>query len=91
MKHTPGPWEVVELKEIGGRYIKAGDLKIDARPNNDEVSMTDARLIAAAPEMLQELRFMVITCCGSVEDPKSPNCTKCLNARLLIAKIEGGK
>ena len=48
--HTPGPWEVRELDGLfaiahkGGWVMESGD---------EQQDRTDAKLIAAAPEMLQ--------------------------------------
>lgn len=49
-KHTPGPWSVYEAKIL---LMTVGDY--DHRREELE---TNARLIAAAPEMLEALKFM---------------------------------
>jgi len=67
-KHTPGPWRVEGNQErafhistdnvMVGPYVVAGGIvacDIEHEPN--------ARLIAAAPEMLEALREMLATYC----------------------------
>lgn len=63
MKHTPGPWHVVE-----GRFNKStlevfvGDRSVCElwRRGNAETELANARLIAAAPEMLGILQIIVL-------------------------------
>ena len=57
-EHTPGPWEVDEATEAGGQNVRVvarhTDLSAVCRiglPGADRV-MEDARLIAAAPDLL---------------------------------------
>ena len=56
-KHTPGPWRIeggrLSEKEIAGAN---GHNVIDLKYPATEVSMADAALIAAAPELLEALR-----------------------------------
>lgn len=54
MKHTPGPW-----RYITGTWVLGGDLQVVARtswpsdpPRNGEEMRANARLIAAAPDLL---------------------------------------
>jgi len=61
-KHTPGPWEVryntvIECWDIG----KAGEERLAGKLASVLSSEADARLIAAAPDMLDALR-------GAVDD-----------------------
>lgn len=55
MKHTPGPWET---KEDGygywGIYDRSGECIAETTEREDEAN---ARLIAAAPELLRLLRI----------------------------------
>jgi hypothetical protein len=62
--HTPGPW-TVEFKSFGRGVIQAGEIR-DARDNvvthigvTDESGIADARLIAAAPELLAALEKLL--------------------------------
>jgi hypothetical protein len=54
-KHTPGPWTVIK----SGVSVDAGMIRIrmEAGGWTDEVK-ANARLIAAAPDLLAELRIM---------------------------------
>lgn len=65
-KHTPGPWEV--SKEWDGTSIKAGPFHVthtiqSCGFHSDEedkvVTQANARLIAAAPELLEALQSAV--------------------------------
>lgn len=53
--HTPGPWKASAL----GRTVTDGAEQVVCRPsayaNNAERQVANARLIAAAPELLDEL------------------------------------
>lgn len=61
-KHTPGPWTAAEADQLGGWSVTAPDPFEGAEPgdlyNITGGTMTDAnaRLIAAAPDLLQALR-----------------------------------
>jgi hypothetical protein len=56
-KHTAGPWIVVQNgKQIDIHHKAIGDREITITTNANE---KDARLIAAAPDMLEALKFLV--------------------------------
>ena len=64
--HTPGPWKVVD--KIDGRKPRSmalvaagGDMSIDCTRSGDTraESNANARLIAAAPDLLAELEHLV--------------------------------
>ena len=66
-KHTPGPWTVVEDPEDRGRYVVAGPDQVGivmtpaGKHRNEPLRsfLADARLIAAAPDLLQALKAVV--------------------------------
>ena len=88
-RFTPGPYHVAgsgpklrSLKSAGGRSI-AYVLFSERRASECEGT---ARLLAAAPDLLCELRTYVNDCgCGR----KKLGCERCLTARNAIAKAEG--
>jgi len=53
MTHTKGPWKVVDVGD--GFRIAKDNLILVSIYNRDETSEANARLIAAAPEMLEAL------------------------------------
>jgi hypothetical protein len=72
-KHTPGPWNVSE--EFDGTSIKAGMFHVTHtiqacgfhEPEEDKaVTQANARLIAAAPELLAAAQAM-LACCYDLE------------------------
>lgn len=79
MTHTPGPWEVFKglygygIKGICGGYH--GDIDIEA----------DARLIAAAPELLETLRHVE----GALLDITCERTSILKGVRAAIAKATG--
>lgn len=89
-KHTPGPWRLVDWSHqpktnrvfVEGPHCEVLFLTKKEDPNR----VANARLGTAAPELLQELRLMVIQCCGSEKDA---SCEKCHRARLVIDKAMG--
>ena len=59
--HTPGPWKV-GYKNESGRYIEAPDgyvAVVHYWSRSDEEMEANARLIAAAPDLLEALIWMV--------------------------------
>jgi len=105
-KHTPGPWTVGGIGSVKG--TDSSDIFIQDRrgasiahviynePGGDDPAecMADARLIAAAPDLLEALKE-IIDFIGP-KDPvciKGPNCETCRladAARAAITKAEGG-
>jgi len=63
-KHTPGPWENSDESEGGEdwyrEYLQIGPARIDiGRGPADPEDRANARLIAAAPELLEALKWFV--------------------------------
>ena len=86
-KHTSGPWKVRNAREVfkGGRricFVNAGE-SLCLREEMERAAQ-NARLIAAAPELLDAL----IVCCDLIEGEgfEPPG-----NARAAIAKATGGE
>ncbi|WP_107327721.1 hypothetical protein [Agrobacterium pusense] len=93
VKHTPGPWQ------IEGRYdVEFGSLYLstihpmpifELQPlvGSRDVHLANARLIAAAPDLLEAL----IDCIGRFTEafPASENYEPIQKARVAIAKAKG--
>jgi hypothetical protein len=81
--HTPGPWHV---NPRGFIVQSTGDIitRLECSNNNDN----DARLIAAAPDLLAALIAMM-----NRYGDKSPHptCDASISARAALAKAEGVK
>ena len=61
MKHTPGPWEVQDDEFMTSVVIEDGeicDIVQDDRPEKE--NLANARLIAAAPELVEACRVALI-------------------------------
>lgn len=61
-KHTPGPWTVVECSH-GGGLLRRGEqtgVGTHVQSSIQILPLEDARLIAAAPEMLVVLKQFVL-------------------------------
>lgn len=84
-KHTPGPWKPLSsmdghVEAECGLIAKAYRYSIDS----DELPVeANARLIAAAPEMLEALRALI--------EPTYSRKTAERKARAAIAKATGGQ
>jgi Iap family predicted aminopeptidase len=77
-KHTPGPWTAEHATATRWPRVKAGDRVIA----NGVAGFANARLMAAAPDLLDALREMLdAQVCGP--------CALCDKARAAIAKAEG--
>ena len=91
-KHTPGPWHIGVRTFHAGRdvYVPKGepvavaDDAITATPEAE----ANARLIAAAPDMLAALRELVVNNMGHPKGITVPQLDK---ARAAIAKATGGQ
>lgn len=94
--HTPGPWSLrsgrhdeescyVVADNDGGQI--AGNIKIDIA---SDTARANASLIACAPELLKELRILVLQVCGDKALDGTHKCHRCAPAKEAIAKVEGG-
>ena len=93
-RHTPGPWWVDETFTIwtGGLAIAYADGSHVAHTTRgfegpDGEAYANARLIAAAPDLLEALKdvlSIIRTVCPEYEEA-----TMCANARAAIFAVEG--
>lgn len=86
-KHTPGPWKHERVGKTGNVYVRCSD---GFQPNDlfrsDEERLANARLIAAAPDLLEAAKHL--SCCD-FPDEVDFRCDGCNAARAAIAKAEG--
>jgi hypothetical protein len=67
-KHTPGPWRVnweyhpIEIESVADPKPKNCIVAEIPAEENDTLACADARLIAAAPELLEALQELVKRC-----------------------------
>jgi len=102
-KHTPGPWEACDVGDYGDydgrcRVILGDDLRIAVVLGDHDESKANARLIAAAPDLLEALGWYRDQMCeGFCVDLKTQDyyaesmdfhCAGC-KARAAIAKAKG--
>ena len=99
--HTPGPWEH-KRGYIYGDGLRVATL--DPAQFEEEVAMkaADARLIAAAPDLLKTLQWIAETCDQVIDEPSQDiNATElpytdlidmitAIRAEAFIAKTESG-
>ena len=88
-QHTPGPWttDVVRSTNYTLRIIKAGTdwiAHVHTQSTESDIprDVSNARLIAAAPELLEALE-------GYISDCTNDECERCIKARSVIAKARG--
>jgi hypothetical protein len=73
-KHTPGPWSAGEYAEGMQFYVTSSDLTIVASASFGDdapehvVARANARLIAAAPDLLAAVKSLVRRCGPNAED-----------------------
>ena len=86
-QHTPEPWTVVAID-----WAETGNARFEIKGIR-RTGMADARLIAAAPEMLAALQAVL----AEIEGPDRPHSTDSWlpshlahQVRAAIAKVEGG-
>ncbi len=91
-QHTPGPWKV---KSIVGVYAQDGSLVASLHTPISNGDNQDARLIAAAPELLEALQaFLRAPSVGSDGPGSSTIVVQDFNlraARAAIVKATGGQ
>jgi len=86
-KHTPGPWSVQYETDIAAREDGVGPVDVAhvymrTAPGRTEAN---ARLLAAAPELLEALKSM----CEGFKPLKDADFPALAKARAAIAKAEG--
>jgi hypothetical protein len=93
-KHTPGPWKATgnEFDKLLGYSVKDRDgivvAEIQPRPYQVHVNKQNARLIAAAPEMLEALECALIGL-EQVEDPLIETSDALVAVREALKKARG--
>ena len=97
--HTPGPWRVLPTNDCVIESEKHGNI---ALVNLARMSSADARLIAAAPDLLALAKRYASECArcggtGTIECVPFDNgisstvaCNDCSDIRAVIEKAEGG-
>lgn len=89
-KHTPGPWKATKDPHGASGDYCIGMATDVARIDRVAVcSERDARLIAAAPEMLEALQRLSAQC-TRLRLPGQPETDAEKTARAVIAKATGG-
>ena len=104
-KHTPGPWIAEGKSVVSENGEMEASITTGKWQENNEESRANARLIAAAPTLLMQLKNLVEVCpeCGGkgyflaplgppANDFAEPEpCAWCQAARAAIAQAEGGE
>lgn len=88
--HTPKPWRYEPERLYDGRHVAGrgpsvhiGDMRVTLYTGRDD----DARLIAAAPEMYEALKWASDYLDGWPADSQQRHCRE--TVRALLAKIDG--
>lgn len=92
-KHTPGPWIIEDITDDGQSVISAASKNwidfarvwVVTDESTDKEGEANARLIAAAPELLEALKDVM----SAVELGWIPDGESMFNARAAIAKATG--
>ena len=86
VSHTPGPWELVQERDYLNLQEKDTNLVIaQFMGASDE----DARLIAAAPEMLEQCKLFEKLLTVMIMEGDSGADLERDNLRAILAKVEG--
>lgn len=87
MNHTPGPWVASEMRvfrgDIDGNTYIAGTAPADYSGGDTSEAKANARLIAAAPDLLAALEAVIAN-----GHESAPGLGAYLNARAAIAKAK---
>ena len=94
MSHTPGPWSYLMRDNYARIFLHNHPDKQNLYGSDNLAGYcgeANARLIAAAPELLEALEewanCMPVLC----DDPECPDCPRVRRTRELIAKAKGEK
>jgi hypothetical protein len=85
-RHTPGPW-IYHWDGEGGAFVSGGGTAIADTVGPTECRKANARLIAAAPEMLEALDIVVGCLLWNKQDEASIEVMRRVNS--VRAKAEG--
>jgi hypothetical protein len=90
-KHTPGPWEANKYGSRAAHWQvdKTDSERVIASMTRGEDAEANARLIAAAPELLEALEGILFEL-GLNGGATPPDSDPCKLARAAIAKAKGG-
>lgn len=96
IKHTPGPWIVTHDRRLIEAEYREGYVAsvsfYDSQfcgPEDEAEAAANACLIAAAPDMLEALRFAERACASEDFEPREALMKILDRARAAIAKAEG--
>lgn len=89
-KHTPGPWRACTWDPMERAHVHADDPQESGCTARFDLprNAADARLMAAAPELLEALEEMAAAH-QRVDPHHEDTCSNCIRARAAIAKAEG--
>jgi hypothetical protein len=97
--HTPGPWQTSGIRtKIDGQpflYVDGQNGIValvpysDLTPSNHLEAHADQRLIAAAPNLLAALQYLVEECDPDMDDDYNPHAAPLKRACAAIAKATG--
>ena len=80
-QHTPGPWTVKGVHVGPSKHFRAYSIEPNICEMNSSLAPDDvsanARLIAAAPQLLAALKSLVLSTDGIVSGPESDLCACC--------------
>lgn len=101
-KHLPGPWEQTRTKYLvklsasspsdgTWHFFAKVCVRIKGEGKDDETGLANARLIAAAPELLEALKklTMMARTSGGTAGPDAGLMEACAEAESAIAKATG--
>lgn len=91
-QHTPGPWRFCEPDQISRWPVVQRGMSggFQVKGDSPERTLADAKLIAAAPELLVSLKEMLVLAEGmSVELDLPGDPGEFRRARAAVAKAEG--
>lgn len=101
MKHTPGPWSYVEhnwsdtsIRDKNGNRICLISIEDEATERNqyelEKIALANARLITAAPELLEALEELNQAIMLGVEENAVGIANASMKADVVITKAKGG-
>lgn len=84
--HTPGPWKLNSSYTFFGNGTPVASMIASSLADLTAEEQANARLIAAAPDLLQALKDLLAVCDEELDDARTPEMRV---ARRIIAKAEG--